>query len=197
MQDGQAAAPLWGAVAVPLYLFSVSLVLLLTLSWFVVLPQFTRFQVGAQILNATDLVRYRSSLEAKVHTLESKRDALLLPAHDPVYTALRDARAEQPTPVELRQELLSIAAASTGKPDAVVIGRIAVDLDAETMHIEGIVQHAGFQSMTLLAQYVEALQAAPFVESLTPPTFTREEGPAGVFHSPFSLDITLKQLPSS
>lgn len=183
-----------GSIGVPMYLFGASLASLLALSWFFVLPHVTRFQVGAQMLGTTEVIGYREGLEEKIRALEDKRDALLLPVHDPLYTALRDERMSQMMPERLRQELLSIASVSTGRADAVAIRKFGVNFGARTVHIEGVVQNVGVQSMTVLAQYVEALESAPFVASLTRPVFTREEEPKGTFSSPFAIDIVLKTL---
>ena len=176
----------------PLFIFSAVLTILLLFSWFVILPYFTRFEIAGAQLSAADLVTHKESLERLIREAQARRNASLLPVHDEAYLALKEERSGRMTFAQVRSELASIAMSVAGTANMIVMEEIDMDLREGTVSVRGDVRNAGLGSMTLLATFVEALRASPIVVSLTPPTFVREEGKSGEFHSPFTLEIVLK-----
>lgn len=183
--------PPGSSVVLPFCLFTLSLTVLLLISWVVVLPQFTRFEVSDRALAPTEIVAYQMTLEGDIRVAERKRDALLMPVHDPAYTALRGERARRPSFDSVRQELQARAALIAGPGDVVTFRAVDMDLRTGVVRVEGEVSTIGPRSMTLLARFVEELRDSSLVASLIPPAFVREEGPKGSFRSPFSFEFTL------
>ncbi|MBI5155823.1 hypothetical protein HZA45_00960 [Candidatus Peregrinibacteria bacterium] len=179
-------------LGLPLFLFGTSLFALLLISFTVILPHFTRFDLGGRALSASAVGDYRDQLRAQIKDAEEKRDDFLLPSHDAVYDQLRTRRTDAPDIVSIRKSIISIASAAAVQKDAIVFRVMRIDARKETVHMEGTVRNSGPRSMTVLAQVVEALHSAPFTAELSSPLFERKEEPAGVFHSPFSFDITLR-----
>lgn len=184
--------PLVHRLGLSLLLFSGSLTLLLFLSWLFVLPRFTQFVVQGEERPATALIAEREALERKLREALEKRDRLLLPVHDETYAMLRRARDNRASSLDIWNHLRSRAAAAAGSPAAIALEEIAIDTRANTVRLAGDVRNVGPRSMTILAQFTEALRGVSFVASLTPPAFTREEEKDGTFHSPFSLAFSLR-----
>ena len=185
-----ARAGVLARIALPLCLFSGALALLLLLSWLFVLPHFTRFQVGGRLLGASAISAYGQELNGSIRTLETERARLVIPMHDVRYQALSTERAGRIQTDAIRSAILGVATA-VADPQTIILTSVTYDLRRSAVHVEGEVRTAGPRSMTVLAQFAEALGSAPFTASLTPPVYARQEGPSGTFHSPFSLDIVL------
>ena len=60
------------------------------------------------------------------------------------------------------------------------------------VEISGDVRNVGLRSMTVLAQFVDAVASLPSVASVQRPVFTREKDEDVGFHSPFTFHITLQ-----
>ncbi len=179
-------------LGLPLFLFGTSLFALLLLSFTIVLPHFTRFDLNGEALSASAVSDYRDQLQSQIKDAVEKRDDFLLPSHDAAYDQLRTRRTTAPDPVSIRTQIISVASAAAAQKDAVVFSVMRIDAQKGTVHLEGAVRNCGPRSMTVLAQVVEALRTASFIESLTPPLFERKEEAPGVFHSPFSFDLALR-----
>ena len=192
VQDSRSPSHILASLGMPLLLFGTSLFALLLFSFTVVLPHFTRFELNGETLSASAVSDYRDQLRADMKDAEQKRDDLLMPSHDAAYDQLRTRRAASPDPVFVRAQIRSIASATVEKSDVVSFSVVRIDTEKGTVHLEGDVHNSGPRSMTVLSQIVDALRTAPFTASLTPPLFERREEPAGVFHSPFSFDLTLR-----
>ncbi len=185
------------SLGVPLFLFSVSLMVLLLISWAFVLPHFTRFTVDGKELSASALIDERKVLEKEVHAAEEKRDQLLLPVHDETYNALKQMRAGRIAPLDIRRTILLVASQSAGREDVIVVHLLKVDEAAGTVKLEGDVRNSGPRSMTVLAEFVESLRAVPFVASLKAPAYMREEKSPGEFHSPFTIELIINSSDSA
>ena len=192
VQDSKVTPNVIASLGMPLLLFGTSLFALLLFSFTVVLPHFTRFELNGETLSASAVSDYRDQLHADMKDAEQKRDDLLMPSHDAAYDQLRTRRAASPDPVFVRAQIRSIASATVEKSDVVSFSVVRIDTEKGTVHLEGDVHNSGPRSMTVLSQIMDALRAAPFISLLTPPLFERREEPVGVFHSPFSFDLTLR-----
>ena len=184
------------SLGMPLFLFSASLMTLLIFSWLFVLPHFTQFGVGDKELPASAIAGYKEELTREVRAAEERRDAFLLPARNKDYAALKQLRGGRPDFFEVRADLLSIAALLGAKPDVITLSLIDMDEKTGIVRLTGDVRNVGPRSMTVLAQFVEALRDAPFVTNLTPPAYVREGESKEKFYSPFSLEFSLS-IPSA
>jgi len=174
--------------AEPFAIFSGALLLLLALAQVAVLPMFNKFEVNGQVLRPRQLAQYRADLVQKVNDAESKRDDLVLPIHDETYRTLRDTKDNLP-PLATARAAIEAAARVTQGSGSIVLLRYHAEGDAIT--VRGDVR-AGVSSMTVLASFIEKVEALPFVSAFTRPAFTREEDPDLGAHSPFTFSFTAK-----
>ncbi len=182
---------LW-SVAWPFFLFSLVLVTLMALSWLLLLPRYTRIDVGGQLRSAEDIRQYRTDLTAQITAKEEERRQSVLAVHDQTYDALKDARRARTPLDELQKKLREHAASLAGKPDAIVFHAFDYDPGKKTLTVQGDIRNVDTRSMTVLAEFSTSLKDLSFVESNTTPAFSREEDKATGFHSPFTITITLK-----
>ena len=178
-------------IALPLLLFTAVLFTLLFLSWFNILPRFTHFQVSNITLSPTEMAAYAKQMKAQLSTMEETRDRLVLPVIDPSYDVLKKQKRAQMSVLEMRAQLLDVAAHVQDAKDAVNISHLSFDPELSVVVFSGDVSHVGPGSMTVLAQYVEQLETLPLIDHLERPSFTRVQDEDGSFHSPFSMKFTL------
>lgn len=184
-------AVLWH-IAMPFFLFSTVLVLLLTLSWTLLLPRYTRIDVGGQLRDAQQIRTYRTELTAEIASKEEERRQAVLAVHDPAYDTLKDLRKARTPLDELRTALAEHAKKVTGKDDVILFSAFDYDPAAKTLVIRGDVRNSDTRSMTVLAEFSMSLTDLPFVTEASTPTFAREEDSKIGFHSPFTITLTLK-----
>lgn len=180
-------------VAFPFLLFSLVLVSLLSLSWLLLLPRYTSIDVGGKLRSADGIRQYTSKLTAQIATKEEERQQLVLAVHDPQYDALKKERTSRLSLDDVRTELLQLAKAVTGKDDVVHIGALAEDSATQTITLRGDIRNVSTRSMTVLAQFADALKKLSFVSTATTPAFTREEEKTIGLTSPFTITLTLTQ----
>ncbi len=176
----------------PFFLFSLVLVALLTLSWSLLLPRYTRIDVGGQLRGAQEIAQYRQELTAQISGKEEERRQLVLAVHDPQYDQLKKLRRDRVQLDELKTNIIEHAKSVTGKDDTVVFSTFEYDPAAHTLTIHGDIRNVDTRSMTVLAEFSLALKDLPFVASATTPPFAREDDPKIGFHSPFAITLTLK-----
>ena len=185
------SAVLWH-VSWPFFVFSAVLAVLLALSWSLLLPRYTRIEVGGSLRTADDIRLYQQRLTAQIEEKEEGRRQLVLAVHDPQYDELKEQRRSRVPLDDLRAALSELAKKITGKDDAVSWSAFQYDPEGKTLVITGDMHNVGTSSMTMLAQFSQSLKDLPFVASATTPAFTREEDPKTGFHSPFTITLTLK-----
>lgn len=177
-------------IALPLLLFTAVLFILLFVSWFGILPRFTRFAVADVTLSPTQMAAYVAQEKATLATLEQKRNRLVLPSSDLSYDTLRLEKRSTTDALTVRTRLLDAASHIIDAPTAVAIDHLSIDTDTNTVSFSGDVRGVGPRSMTVLATFVDTLEALPFVSDLTRPSFTRIDDAMGI-HSPFTMSFTL------
>ena len=180
-------------VGFSLFLFAMVLAGLLLVSKEFVLPHFTQVNVQGELLDAVALSQYAKQLHADIATAETKRDQLMLPVNDATYSMLKESKALYPSMEVLTQELKDVAHQQSFS-GSVYFREITLNADAATLTLSGDVRNVQTRSMTVLAQFVEALRTLPFVKDIVPPSFTREEDPTIGFHSPYSITLTLQSV---
>lgn len=179
-----------GRMALPFLLFTAVLFGLLALSWLLLLPQVTSFPVGGSLLPASALQQREKELLADIAAVEAKRDALVFPVADAVYTVLTEQKRAVIQPDALLKTLTVTGQEAAEKEGVVRIDRVAIDTVSRKVTLAGDVHNTGPSSMTVLARFVEMVEALPFVSDLQAPSFIRE-GEGGHIHSPFTFVFTL------
>lgn len=180
-------------LALPFLLFSAVLAALLLLSWALLLPEFTHLNVGGSVKSTSDLQRYRAQLVQSIDELKRTRNDYLFPLDETEYGKLTEAKLK-----DQKFDFLFEQIRTTGNqlvPDTA--GVVAIKSYTYNAHdkkavIEGMIRGVGPQSMTVHAQFIEALRILPGVESAKSSRFTREEDPKIGFYSPFVIELFLK-----
>ncbi len=180
-------------IATPFFLFSTSLFALLLFSWAFVLPRFTALSIASGSFSPTEVQQYQLKLQADLIAMEQKRDHLVLPLQNALYTTLKQKRSELPSLIDIRSRLSDISARIPDATNSVHFSVIELDVDARTVKVEGDVSGVGLRSMTVLASFVDGVVQIPFVDHLERPSFTRIDDSKGNVHSPFTMTLTIKQ----
>lgn len=185
------AAPALRQAALPLFLFSLVLFLLLLLSRALLLPRWAQVTVGDQRFSAWQLQQEHSKLAANLLAAQDARRVALLPAADPLLSALLPARERSGRLLHLIEDVQDAAVRSSPVAGAVVVKQVHIAEDGQ-VQVEGDVSHVSYASMSVLAQFVSRLQALAGVTMVQPPSYVREGGPSGP-HSPFQLTLSLTE----
>jgi ABC-type transporter Mla MlaB component len=184
-------AALLQRVAQPFLLFSAVLTLLLIASDWYLLPRLTRVEVTGSVLDASGLQERKNELAERIAGLEEKRERFALAIHDAAYDALKERKLSLESFLDLQSLVRETAAGVTDQADAVHISGFDYRPEQKNVRITGDVRHVDSRSMTVLAEFVDALRAQGFVASVETPPFTRADGPDGP-HSPFAFSLTLR-----
>jgi len=179
--------------ALPFAVFGFVLFMLLALSWFLLLPKFTRVELHGMLQSSSDLQAYVQDVKREIAKVEGKRDALILPLEDSSYGALAQAKAGGVSPADMHAAITGTARSVVPEQsDAVSLTSVRFDGSANAIEIQGDVRNVGLRSMTVLASLVDAFGALPFVAHAEHPSFTREKDDLIGYHSPFQLRLILK-----
>lgn len=179
-------------VSAPLAVFACVLTGSLVLSALVLLPRLTALEVEGSTHDLPSLRAYHMELEQRIAEAETRRDQLILPIHDPLYTALKEQKRAVPSFLTVREALREIAGAVVKQNDAVHIAHMRYRLPERRVEVDGDIRFIGPRSMTVLAQFVEELSDMPEVALVEPPRFVREDDPVIGPHSPFSFSFILR-----
>jgi len=177
-------------VLFPFALFSVVLLLLLVLSWYLLLPRFTRVELHGVPQDPSRLQTYVEGVQAETKKMEEKRLALILPLDHSPYGILVQEKMSQPSLLAFHEQLKNVARTFLPEQSQAVMLQ-SISWERDTVVITGDVRNVGLQSMAVLAQFVEAVRAMPGIARVDFPSFTRERDEAIGFHSPFTLRIHL------
>ncbi len=184
------SAILW-RIAWPFSVFSLVLTVLLTASWSLLLPRYTRIDVGGTLRSADEIRGYREQLLSQISAKEEQRRQSVLAIHDENYDALKEKRRQRMSLDELKAALVAHAKAVTEKEDVILYSAFEYDPNGKMLVIRGDVRNSGTRSMTVLAEFSQSLGDLPFVLSTTTPDFAREEDASG-FRSPFTITLSLR-----
>ena len=178
--------------AVPFLLFAIVLTALLVLSWLLLLPALTQVEMGGRERSVAELRSYRSDLRASILELEGRRDEFVRPEGDSVYEVLRERKRTQPDIFAQKDALQRLSVSLVPKQrDVVALEALRYDASNDSIELTGDVRNVGPRSMTILAQFTEALRRLPFIESVQTPRFVREDDPVLGPHSPFTITFFL------
>lgn len=180
-------------VAFPLFAFAVVLACALSLSWLLFLPRLAGAQLHGKTLYGSSLTQFYADLRDRISAQEEARNRLVLPGRDSLSQFLRRLRRSSASLASLFAAVTRSAEDTAhDRPDAVFLESFQYDAAGKVLTLTGDVRHVGPRSMTVLAEFVEALRRIPSVEEVEHPRFLREEDEQGEFHSPFSLLLRLR-----
>lgn len=179
-------------IAVPFALFSGALFVLLSVSYFFLLPRFTNLHLsdGTQ-LSPRKITQYQLKLTADLQSQEETRVRLVLPVTDESFTSLAEQKRATSTYADVTEQLRQ-AISRLGEPVS-VLTLASISMEGDEVTIMGDIRNVGPRSMTVLAAYVDEIATLPFVTDLEKPSFAREELPGGGFRSPFTMSFTLSR----
>ncbi|MDO8468724.1 MAG: hypothetical protein Q7S29_03120 [Candidatus Peribacter sp.] len=175
-------------VLFPFALFSVVLLLLLVLSWYLLLPRFIRVELHGVPQDPSALQAYVQGVQDETKKMEEKRTALILPLDHSPYGVLVQEKMSQPSLLAFHEQLQNVARTFLPEqPQAVLL--LSISYERDSVVLTGDVRNVGLQSMAVVAKYVEAVRAMPGIERVDFPSFTRERDEKIGFHSPFTIRI--------
>lgn len=178
--------------ALPFALFAGILAGLMALSWVLLLPLLTRVEVAGSLHTLTSLQAYRDDLQNELTEAEERRSHSLLAIQDPAYHALRTYKWGEQSAFRLRERFQEIAAGVIAQNDAVHVAEVAWDPGGNTVLIQGSVRFVGPRCMTVLAEFVEAIENSPEFVVVSMPRFERKDDPVIGPFSPFVISLHLQ-----
>lgn len=174
------------------FLFSLVLAGLLTVSWYVLVPELTHVEVNGSVRGLQELKSYKAGLEAQITRMEDERGTFLLPVDNDVYVRLKSMKESRLQFQRFRSELSYIMKNIVpDQKNVVKLESFVFDAENGTAEIRGEVRNVGPRSMTVLAQFVEQLQSLPMVADIDTSRYTRQESADNGFFSPFVLRLTM------
>lgn len=178
----------------PLLLFSSALTGLLVLSQAVLLPRVTTVEIAGVRRNMHELQRHHDELRAQLVSMETKRNTLILPVHDENFVGLVEQKHHVADALAVRSTIENAASdfrSEDGEP-AVHLGGFFMNNETGEVEIRGDIRNVSTASMTVLAEFVDALKLLPGVVDLANPKFERLTDPKIGMYSPFTIRFTLR-----
>lgn len=180
-------------LALPFALFTGVLMALLLLSWFLLLPGFTRVDIAGTVRSIGEVRGYQQELAGDIRSSADIRDTLVSPLKGTSYEFLREEKRGAYSFEELRTAIDQVVTAiATDYPQSIVIHHVVLDTAADEMLLSGDVRNVGPRSMTLLAQFADSLRGVSSVKDVKTPRFIREEDAVIGMHSPFTFTLSLQ-----
>lgn len=172
----------------PFALFTLVLAGLLFLSWFLLLPRFMNITVKGQVLAPSSLTAYVHGVQGEIASTEKKRDAFIMPLDQTPYAALMQEKINAVSPAQIHASITGIARTLVpGQSDAIFLSSVTLLPLEGAVIVSGDVRNVGLNSMTVLAQFIDAVSNLEFISSVERPAFTREQDALIGAHSPFTF----------
>lgn len=179
--------------ALPFFLFALFLVLLLSLSWYLLIPQLTRTEISGEQRSLSQLREYHSDLQAQISSLEGKRGTFLRPVNHRVYSRIQSLKTRRSVFQSLRSDVNhAMMTLVPGKKNVVLLSHFSFDARTRKAEIRGRIANVGPRSMTVLAQFIEAIDRIPEVLDIERSRYTRVQHDDGSFSSPFTIVLTVR-----
>lgn len=181
-------------ISVPFLIFTAVLLAFLSLSATLILPQLTAVEIAGKEHNAAELKGLVKDLEVRVDELERIRGEFVTPLRDGLFGDAMNEKYESRDLLEFQLKLDEIVLQVLPENNqAIIFSYMTFDQNDLSLTIEGSVQDVGPRSMTVLAQFVDAVREAEWVSDISPPRFTREHDDESGFYSPFAFTILLSE----
>lgn len=175
------------------FLFSVVLAGLLTVSWYVLVPELTHVEVGGTVRGLQELKSYKSDLEARIISMEGERGSFLLPVDNDLYHRLKTLKESRLQFQRLRSELGHIVKNLVpDEKNIVKLESFTFDAKHSRAELRGEIRNVGPRSMTVLARFVEQIHQLPMVIDVETNRYTRQESDEYGFFSPFVLRLRMQ-----
>lgn len=179
-------------ITVFLSIFTGTTSAVLILSWFLLLPAMMQLPLEGRAIPSRDIHQYVQELQGRIHVAAKRRDELMSPVRDPLYTQLRIEKYSYLTLPALYSEIQRVAGiVAEGRSDVVFLQSLQFHRGERTLLLEGEVRNVGPRSMTILAQLVDRLRTLSLVSSVDLPLFQRAYDTQRGFTSPFTLMLHL------
>jgi hypothetical protein len=181
-------------VSIPLFLFSAVLLFLLLLSWFLILPLFSRVDISGETLSLWDAKTLLAETEAEIAVLEKERHDLIIPVHDQLFASLVTQKHRSVALSELLKDILSLSASLIPHKNNVVALSTVDYLEKDhEMILEGVIHNVGPRSMTVLASFLTQIETIPAIVAVSLPVFERVQTTDGSYESPFQTTLRLSE----
>ncbi len=181
-------------VSVPFLLFSAVLLGFLSLSATLLLPQLTQVEIAGKEHDAVELKGLVKELDARVQELEMARGEFVTPLRDGLFGDAMSKKYDSRDLLLFQSRLEGVMQQiEIENNKAINISSMKFDQEELSLEVEGKVQNVGPRSMTVLAQFIDAVQEAEWVSDISPPKFTREHDDENGFYSPFVFTILLSE----
>lgn len=175
------------------FLFAAVLTALLSLSWYLLVPELTRVELQGNVLGIQDLKSYKYALEQQIVSLEKQRSSYLLPANDDLYHRLKSLKKDRSKYQDLRNAITkTIRDMFPERRDVIQLTSFRFDSVKNIAELRGTVTNIGTRSMTVLAEFVEAIDRIPMILSIETSRYTRQETGDGNFASPFTIRLRVQ-----
>jgi len=175
------------------FLFAMVLAALLTLSWYVLVPELTRVEVRGNVFGISELKSYKHDLESQIFALEGERSSYLLPVDDDLYERLKSLKKDRTKYQELRTAITKVVQDMfPDRRDIIQITNFHFNGATSIAEIRGSVRNVGPRSMTVLAEFVEAIDRIPMIISIESSRYVRQENEDGTFYSPFTIHLKIR-----
>lgn len=157
------------------------------------LPSVTTVEVAGEVRDAQQIKEYHSALSAQILSKQKQRDALVLPLSGGTYRMLTDVRSTQMSLHSIQSALREVQSSFQTEEGEhrVSYAFLSYTPGSKKVAVRGAIVHAGPQSMTVLAQFLEELRDHPLIASFDNPPFERLTDAQGKFYSPFTLHLVL------
>jgi len=157
------------------------------------LPKLTHVKVAGEERDIQEIRDYHNRLTAQLADAETRRMDLMLPIQNEQYRALLAKKQHMPDFLTIRQRLQNVALQfADGETSVVFFSDMRLREREQFMEVTGEVRNVGQRSMTVLAQFIEAVHALPIVADVQNPRFTRSSSKEKGDFSPFTIRITLR-----
>ena len=191
-----AMRPSFGAilrrVALPFFIFAAVLLGFLVTSYTLLLPRLTEVNVAGQNRDTLQLQQHVHELTAAVTDLEEQRRQLVTPLRQGLYGTIKEEKFARFSAYDVFTQIESAAANLVAdQKDVVHLSSLQYQPSEYVLILEGDIRNVGSRSMTVLAQYVDALKNLPAIADVEPPRFTRVFQETFGYHSPFVLHLRL------
>ena len=157
------------------------------------LPKLTHVKVAGEERDIQEIRAYHKRLVAQLSDAEEQRMDLMFPIQNEQYRALLAAKQRAPDFLALKDRLQNVAQQfADGGTQSIFFSDMRLRERERLLEVTGEVRNVGQRSMTVLAQFVEAVHALPIVADVQNPRFTRSSSAEKGDFSPFTIRITLR-----
>lgn len=155
------------------------------------LPQWNVIEVSGGEHTVEELMQLKAELASQVEEKEERRSSLITPIQDDAYTGMKRSRGTLQH-LQVHQALMNLIRTFPAGSTTVWIASETIDVEKNSITLTGDIRNTGTRSMTVLAEFLDALQKIPTVTSLSSVPFTRQHSESIGDFSPFTVTLALQ-----